>query len=212
MRIVIFIGLLFITIPFCIVYYKLIDPKKTSIRCILIIAYLLSAALFLFIVISSYPPTGDNTTPSNTPTIVIENPPSATPLPAITMKPTFSQDIIDTYNAGFVAYTKKDYETAFNLLKTCAELGYSPAQNMVGDCYRLGNGRSVNEEKAFYWYQQSADQKDASGMLWLGYCYHHGIGTEPNYDLAYQYYTAADEGGRFIAGARLEELDRDFGK
>lgn len=128
------------------------------------------------------------------------------------IKCTPNAQAVGIYNMGLAAYNRKDFLSAYSLLKESAEMGNSAAQKLLGDCYRFGLGTKPSEDQAFYWYSKSAEQNDPTGMLYLGYCYHFGIGTEPNYDLALYCYTAAEEGGRYVARSRIDELNEDFGK
>ena len=63
---------------------------------------------------------------------------------------------------------------------------------------------------AFSLYKLAADQYYANGLLWVGYCYHHGIGVAQDYDLAGTYYVAAQKAGHKNADDRIGELLQDM--
>ena len=71
-------------------------------------------------------------------------------------------------------------------------------------------GTVKNFKLAVYWYKLSADQNDPSGLINLGYCYHHGIGVEQDYPKALDLYTRAKNAGHSYATKRINELLADM--
>ena len=64
-----------------------------------------------------------------------------------------------------------------------------------GDRYRNGIGVKKDSVKAFYWYQQAAQNGSASGMYNLGYCYQHAAGTAKDNEKAFYWHQKAAEAG-----------------
>lgn len=57
-----------------------------------------------------------------------------------------------------------------------AELGDDDAQYLMGNKYELGEGVSVNLEKAVEWHLKAAEQDYAEAQCHLGICYLNGEG------------------------------------
>jgi hypothetical protein len=52
----------------------------------------------------------------------------------------------------------RDTARAAQLFIQAAELGNADAQNEAGNCYQFGKGVPANDEKAFYYFEQSCSQ------------------------------------------------------
>src|SRR5258708_21444568 len=61
----------------------------------------------------------------------------------------------DDFLAG---YGRKDYKTAWKLVRPLAEEGNSYAQFTIGKMYANGEGTSRDYKKAAMWYRKAADQ------------------------------------------------------
>ena len=61
-------------------------------------------------------------------------------------------------------------EEIAKLYAQAAELGYAPAQNLLGKCYQDGRGVEKNIEKAFDWYKRAADQGLSEAQYNLARC------------------------------------------
>lgn len=61
-------------------------------------------------------------------------------------------------------------EEIAKLYAQAAELGYAPAQNLLGKCYQDGRGVEKNIEKAFEWYKRAADQGLSEAQYNLARC------------------------------------------
>ena len=58
--------------------------------------------------------------------------------------------------------------------------------------------------------QKAAEMGDPTGQLWLGYCYHKGLGTGIDYEKARDLYLRAELSGVKYASQRLGQLDMDM--
>ncbi|CAG8539987.1 10870_t:CDS:2 [Ambispora gerdemannii] len=67
--------------------------------------------------------------------------------------------------------TEIDKCEMFRYYLIAAEQGDPVAANQTGWCFYEGVGTRKNSEKAFYWFQRSADGGYAMGLGWLGKCY-----------------------------------------
>ena len=67
-------------------------------------------------------------------------------------------------------------QTAFQLLKTSAELGNLPAQTVVGYFYDTGTIAVSEPGQAAEWYRKAANQDDSLGAWLLGRPYYTGSG------------------------------------
>ena len=87
--------------------------------------------------------------------------------------------------------------TAFNpdllSLKKQAKAGDRVSQFQLGNRYLEGDGVKQDYEKAFSWFQKSAEQDLAPALLNMGECYFHGVGVEKDQEKAMSYYTQAAE-------------------
>lgn len=85
------------------------------------------------------------------------------------------------------AYDRRDYATAFRLLRPLAEAGRDSAQYWIGGMYRNGMGVPPNREQALVWYRKAADQGHAYAQYHLGGIYEamyaETIPTEPHHAL-----------------------------
>lgn len=72
-------------------------------------------------------------------------------------------------------------------------------QNKLGtDYYNGRNGKSLDYEKAFYWFGKAAAQGHSEAQSWLGYCYQFGKGVKQDYSqAAYWYRKSAEQGSAY---------------
>ena len=103
------------------------------------------------------------------------------------------------YNNAEMFYHSKDYSSAYSLYSTAAELGYVPAEFMLGYCYEYGLGVETNVVKAVEWYNKAAKKGYAKAQYFLGYSYYYGKaygkGVERDPVKAVEWYTKAAEQG-----------------
>lgn len=71
----------------------------------------------------------------------------------------------------------------------------SNAMTDKGTQYLLGRGVPKDNEKAFYYYSQAAEQGDPLAQNELAYLYAAGKGTSRNYEKAFFYYQLAAKSG-----------------
>jgi TPR repeat protein len=64
---------------------------------------------------------------------------------------------------------------------------------------------------AFQGYQELAQKGCVHAMIWVGNCYRYGLGTEPNFDKAYENYSLAIDEGSWIATRDMAGLLFDNG-
>ncbi|RIB14331.1 hypothetical protein C2G38_1665840 [Gigaspora rosea] len=67
-------------------------------------------------------------------------------------------------------------------------MGHTEGTYNVGSCYHDGIGVEKSENKAFIYYQKSADMGHAEGTYKVGYCYNKGIGIEKDENKAFIHY------------------------
>ena len=67
-------------------------------------------------------------------------------------------------------------------------MGHTEEINCLDYCYEYRIGVEKNENKAFIYYQKSADMYNPNEMYQVGYCYYLGIGVEINKHKAFTYY------------------------
>jgi len=97
----------------------------------------------------------------------------------------------DDYQEGLDAYNRKDYKTAFEMLKPLAEQGNAMAQSRLGLMYQTGRGTPKDMKKTIEWYRRAADQGNANGQAYVGWLYEKGIGVPKDYTAAVKWYRKA---------------------
>ena len=81
-----------------------------------------------------------------------------------------------TFQAGRVAYARKDFAEARRLYEQAAAAGYVMALNNIGALYEGGDGVPQNYAEAVRWYSKAADGGEPIAMVDLGYQYENGHG------------------------------------
>ncbi len=112
----------------------------------------------------------------------------------------------------YVAYDRANYRTALRVWLPLAQEGDMVAQAYVASIYEKGLGIDPDYEKAFSWYQKSANQGYARAQYSLGYLYEMGLGVEKNLNEAFKWYRQAaglDEKDIRIAHVELAESERE---
>lgn len=85
-------------------------------------------------------------------------------------------------------------QSNFERTKAHAEQGSALDQAILGGLYSYGVGVRQNNEKAFYWFQQSANQGHNGGQSGLGFAYYLGKGASQDYAKALQWFSkSADQ-------------------
>jgi|ETNmetMinimDraft_23_1059889.scaffolds.fasta_scaffold58499_1 hypothetical protein len=101
----------------------------------------------------------------------------------------------DDYQAGFDAYERKDYETAYKLWLPLAGRGDARAQTALGLMYDIGQGVPQDYKEASKWFRLAAEQGDADAQFNVGLVYAKGQGTPENYVSAHMWFSLAGSQG-----------------
>ncbi len=102
---------------------------------------------------------------------------------------------MSSYQEGYDAYNRGDYDTALKEWRPLAEQGDVMAQYNLGLMHHKGQGVSRDYHEAVKWYRLAADQGFALAQTNLGRMYVKGHGVPKDYVQAYMWYTlAADQG------------------
>jgi TPR repeat protein len=117
-----------------------------------------------------------------------------------------SRIFFNDFQDGWVAYTKKDYKTAYELWLPLAEQGDSKAQFFLGFIHDMGLGYPENDKKALKWYKLTAEQGDSRGQLFTGFMYNFGHGVPKDYQKAVKWYQLASEQGYKQAKINIYKL------
>jgi TPR repeat protein len=96
---------------------------------------------------------------------------------------------------------EKDQKKTFEM---CVKIeqetnGYHWAQNLLGNCYRYGQGTDQDYTKAFEWWTKSSEHGNSLAMNNLGYCYGLGDGCDQNYTKAVECYEKGANLGYSVA-------------
>jgi len=107
----------------------------------------------------------------------------------------FSVVFADDYRAGFDAYERKDYETAYKLWLPLAGKGDARAQTALGLMYDIGQGVPQDYKEASKWFRLAAEQGDPDAQFNVGLIYAKGQGTPQDYVLAHMWFSLAGSQG-----------------
>jgi len=116
---------------------------------------------------------------------------------------------MSSYQKGFGAYERGNYDTALKEWRPLAKQGLSQAQYNLGLMYAEGEGVAQDYQEAVRWYRLAAEQGHASGQFSLGAMYTAGQGVPKDYVLAHMWINlAAPKGVKGAVKARdlLEEM------
>jgi len=114
---------------------------------------------------------------------------------------------MSSYQKGFGAYDRGDYETALKEFRPLAEQGLSQAQYNLGLMYAEGEGVAQDYQEAVRWYRLAAEQDHASGQFSLGAMYIAGHGVPKDYVLAHMWMNMAAAKGVKKAGKGRDFLE-----
>ena len=90
-----------------------------------------------------------------------------------------------------VAYDKRDYRTALDLISPLAEQGNADAQFMLGRMYDSGHGVPKDYAAAVAWWRRAANQGNTQAQVNLGYMYRLGQGVPQDYGHAHMWFNLA---------------------
>ncbi|CCQ72340.1 tetratricopeptide repeat protein [Magnetospira sp. QH-2] len=119
----------------------------------------------------------------------------------------------ETLSQGLAAYDRKDYATAFPVLKEWAERGNPIAQFHFGALYDRGNGIAKDQEIAFEWFEKAAAQGHRDALFNVALSLLTAGGTEKDPDRAQLLLREVDRFGKGDMEAYLYlELWSRYGK
>lgn len=111
--------------------------------------------------------------------------------------------------AGIDAIKRKDYETAYKILRPEAEAGNARAQFAIGQMYVRGFFVAKSDEAGIKWYRRAAAQGYKPAFYLIGIHYLAGFGIQQDFDKAYASFVAAgdDSDALYVLG----EIHRSWG-
>ena len=114
---------------------------------------------------------------------------------------------MSSYQKGFGAYERGNYDTALKEWRPLAKQGLSQAQYNLGLMYAEGEGVAQDYQEAVRWYRLAAEQDHASGQFSLGAMYIAGHGVPKDYVLAHMWMNMAAAKGVKKAGKGRDFLE-----
>ena len=109
----------------------------------------------------------------------------------------------DQFCLGISYQLSKEYDSAEHWYLSAANQNYAPAQSFLCLLY---SQTAVKEGDIFAWAVKAADNHDALGYFFLGYCYNKGIVVEPDYTKAAAIYQGVIDGNDSGGVALTEPL------
>ncbi|CAB4487422.1 unnamed protein product [Rhizophagus irregularis] len=129
------------------------------------------------------------------------------------METTNTTDTVSSKNCLYYnkPFTKELwYKICINSLEKLAENSDNEeAMFNLANRYYNGEETEKNLEKAFHWYQKSAENGKENAMFNLAICYENGEGTEKDLEKAIYWYQEAAENGNICAMNYLAEIYKD---
>ncbi|TNF49794.1 sel1 repeat family protein [bacterium] len=104
---------------------------------------------------------------------------------------------------GHVAFARKDYAEAMEILKPFAEQGDTQAQVKVGFMYFYGEGVDQDYRKASFWLSHAAEKENPIALTMLAKMYNYGWGVEEDPARAFTLCKRAAKNGYADAQAHL---------
>ncbi|MEA4938718.1 MAG: hypothetical protein VB091_03930 [Christensenella sp.] len=189
-KIVILVGLLFITLAFSFIYYSEKISKQLAIfnkckcRFAIIVAYLLFVIGFITIFLCPKLFDEPKNVPSATPSQVIETPPNIT-TPSQTDTPAPVSSPVPILPSETVTATSPITPTPFTLIYGKYDEGIG-----VPDSYTKGMAAYYKYDygTALHYLLVAAEEGYAPAQYQLGACYHHGTGTKADEEKAFSWY------------------------
>jgi len=93
------------------------------------------------------------------------------------------------------AFKDKNYKQAFELIQSYAESGNVVAQYNLAMMHAKGDGTSVNDKKAVYWYIKAAKNGHMRAQNNLGLRYHKGNGVSVDERMSLYWFVEASKQG-----------------
>jgi TPR repeat protein len=121
--------------------------------------------------------------------------------------PVLAQSVEEQFQRSREAYHQstfgQEHATFLKEIRPLAELGYAPAQYLLGIAFSDGRGVTGDQAKAAYWFSLAAEQGDAHAQNALGLRYLLGSGVPQDIAEAVRCYTRAAENGNTSAQTTL---------
>ncbi|MCH8040030.1 MAG: sel1 repeat family protein [Nitrospinae bacterium] len=115
---------------------------------------------------------------------------------------------MSSYQKGFGAYERGNYDTALKEWRPLAKQGLSQAQYNLGLMYAEGEGVAQDYQEAVRWYRLAAEQGHASGQFSLGAMYTAGQGVSKDYVFAHMLWNLAAAKGKKKAVNKRDILEK----
>jgi TPR repeat protein len=117
----------------------------------------------------------------------------------------------ESLDVGIAAYKEEQFPKALEIFQHHATKGDPAAQYYLSILYRLGLGVELDEDAAFLWCKQAAEEGKLDAQYQLGIMYLQGEGVEEDDALALEWLWQAADRGHFQAKEVLQfTLDNDF--
>ena len=113
------------------------------------------------------------------------------------------------FRLGTVHWAQGEFylpEKSYECFVKCAEAGFPPAYNCLGDCHFHGIGTPKNVDEAVKWYTKAASNGDADASFKLGCIYEGEMGIPKDDSLAYKMFMQAAMAGVPEAQFRVGDL------
>jgi len=124
----------------------------------------------------------------------------------IIFTPGIFQNAWADFEGAWEAYQRGQYNAAVREFLWCAEKGNDLCQLYLGDIYYYGHGTIVRRDKATFWYQKSARQKNSSAAQRLFTLYERTQSIPGNGVKAYMWFKIARVLGKQIGPKRETKL------
>lgn len=99
------------------------------------------------------------------------------------------------FDAGFSAYERGDFKTAYKEWLPAAQKGDPYAQHMLGFLYANGRGVPLKPDQTIKWWQRAAKQGFAPAQYTLGSLYREGLGVQQDFEKAALWISRAADAG-----------------
>ncbi|MDR2387173.1 MAG: sel1 repeat family protein [Deltaproteobacteria bacterium] len=106
-----------------------------------------------------------------------------------------AQSIFETGKRFYLSMDLPDLEMARDCFERSAQMGYAPAQRLLGVMYLEGTGIPKNLEQARKWLTMASDRGDPMASFRLAQIYATGLGLEKDWSKAYALLSRQGMGG-----------------
>ena len=112
-------------------------------------------------------------------------------------------------NAGLMAFSQGEYESAVEKFTPLDEQNDPQAQFAIGIMYRNGSGVAQDDAEAVRWLLKSAEQRNPYALSVLGAIYKEGRGVQQDNLKAYMWFDLAVAQFDYKPGRHYAKQDRD---